>query len=65
LKNIYKTTLLDSYREAKEITENIANYQKEWLKLGKDNFKSKMKFYKFLKDVVRFVENDLKAIRGV
>ena len=65
LKNIYKTTLLDSYREAKEITENISNYQKEWLKLGKDNFKSKMKFYKFLKDVVRFVENDLKAIRGV
>jgi len=64
LKNIYNTTLHDSYKEAKEITKNISKYQKEWLKLGKTEFKNKMKFYKFLKDVVKFVENDLKSFRG-
>jgi len=64
LKNIYNTTLYDSYNEAKEIEKDIDKYKEEWAKLGKNGFRKKMKFYKFLKDVIKFVEIDLKSIRG-
>jgi len=63
LKNIYNTTLFDTYREAVEINKNISKYKKEWVKLGNKEFKNKMKHYKFLKEVIKFVEQDLKTFK--
>jgi hypothetical protein len=63
LKNIHNTTLFDVYQEAKDIHKNIAKYKKEWIKTGEKEFKTKMKHYKFLKEVIRFVEQDLKTFR--
>jgi len=64
LKNVYKTTLYDSYNEAKEIQKNINKYKEKWAKLGKGEFAKKMKFYKFLKDVIKLVEIDLDKFRS-
>ena len=63
LKNIHNTTLLDTYIEAKKINENIAQYKKEWAKLGKNEFKKRMKHLKFLNEIIKFVEIDLKEFR--
>jgi len=63
LKNIYSTTLFDTYNEAVEINKNISKHKKEWTKQGESAFKKKMKHYKFLKEVIRFVDVDLKSFK--
>ncbi len=63
LKNIHNTTLLDSYLEAKQINENIQELKKEWTKMGKTEFKKRMKHLKFLNEIIRFVEIDLKEFK--
>lgn len=56
VKNLYHRTLLDSYREAQELTENISEYKSKWAKEGGDVFKEKMVQYYFAKDIVELVK---------
>lgn len=56
LKNTYKKTLLDSYREAMELIDNIENLKLMWSKEGKDVFLKNYKKYNFAKDIIALTE---------
>lgn len=56
LKNTYNKTLLDSYREAMELIDNIENLKSMWSKEGKDVFLKNYKKYNFAKDIISLTE---------
>ena len=56
VKNLYQRTLLDSYREALELTENISEYKSKWADEGGDVFREKMTRYYFAKDIIDLVK---------
>ncbi|WP_152059380.1 hypothetical protein [Aliarcobacter butzleri] len=62
LKSHYKVSLLDSYLSSIDLVENIDTYRQEWIKEGKDVFKSNNKKYRFAKMVVELIEQ-LKPIQ--
>ena len=64
LKNLYKSTLVDSYIFAKDIVENIEEYKKDWAGEGKEYFNKQMSRYRFAKDVISLVE-ELQSMKKI
>ncbi len=62
LKNVYKTSLLDSYVMATDITNNLETYKKEWAAEGREFFKQKMTQVSFAYDVVLLVKEIFNAM---
>lgn len=56
VKNIYQTTVKDSYLEARDIIDNIEELRTEWAK-DRETFKTKMNKYKFAKRIDELVDS--------